>query len=217
MQTAAEYLSRTESAVRHQFAGIEQYMEVLREVTRPVFVTSTPPGPIQDAEFEHWRASNAAALAAAREAEQRFLAEAFALDTLCGAVLHVAEKGLELYGGGKEVPEHLSSAVGAKLSKYCVGRTVRTVPLGLVVYAARNQHAHFNERSLKAPSAAVFDALATGHGYGRNGERIVDPAFDLGNIGLVSYASNVTALIGWRGYDAYIADMRAMLGVVSAG
>ena len=130
MQTAAEYLSRTASAVRHQFAGIEQYLAILREVTRPVFVTSAPSGPEQDAEFERWLASNASQLAAARDAEKRFMAEAFALDTLCGAVLHVAEKALEIYARGTEVPAHLSYAVGPKLAKYCVGRTVRTVPLG---------------------------------------------------------------------------------------
>lgn len=211
MQTAAEYLSRTESAVRHLFAGIEQYIALLREVTRPVFVTGTAWGPEQDVEFERWCASNASQLTAARDAERRFMAEAFALDTLCGAVLHVAEKALEIYARGTEVPTHLSNAVGPKLSKYCVGRIVRTVPLGLAVYAARNQHTHFNDGSLKAPSAAIFEALATGHGCGRSGERIVDPAFDLGNPGLVSYASNVTALIGWRDYDSYFADMQAMV------
>lgn len=145
------------------------------------------------------------------------MAEAFALDTLCGAVLHVAEKALEIYGRGTEVPEHLSHAVWPNLAKYCVGRTVRRVPFGLVVYAARNQHAHFNHNSLKAPNVAVFEALATAHGYGGNEERIVDPAFDLANPGLVSYASNVTALVRWRDYDSYLEDMNAMLGAHSGG
>ena len=96
MQSATEYLKRTESAVRRLFDGIDSYLGRLREATGVVFVTSEPYGPAQDAEYEAWSIANAEKIAAARDAEQEFIAESFALDTLSGAVLQVADKALEI-------------------------------------------------------------------------------------------------------------------------
>lgn len=210
MQSAAEYLIRTESAVRILFSGIDSYLSILRRVTGITFVTSEPYGPKQDAEFAAWQSENAERLAVARVAEREFMAESFALDTLCGSVLQVAHKALELYGSNNALPPDLPPTVKTQHAKFCVGRAVRTVPLGLIIYAARNQHTHFNDEALREPSSSVFRLLATAHGYG-NGQVIVDPAFDLNNQGPLSFASNVTSLIGWRSYEQYASDMRSML------
>ncbi len=212
MQSATEYLSRTESAVRLLFTGVDSYMGLLRDATGVVFVTGEPYGPKQDAEFEAWKTQNAHRLVAAREAERRFLAESFALNTLCGSILQVADKALELYSSNQSIPSGLPSTLKPYHAKFCVGRTIRTLPLGLIVHAARNQHAHFNENSLREPGKSVFHQLATAHGYG-GGREFVDPAFDLNNQNLLSCASNVTSLVGWRSYDTYLADMRSMLRV----
>lgn len=212
MQTATEYLAKTESAVRRLFDGIDSYLELLRIAVNPVFVTSEPFGPVRDAEFEAWQVENAESLTAARQAEQEFIAESFALDTLSGAVLQVAEKALDLYGKGVAIPPEWSGVVKPTKAKYCSGRLVRTVPLGLVIRAARNQHAHFNERPLHEPNATVFERLATAHGY-PTPEPVRDPAFDLSNPSLTSFASNITGLIRWRTYDQYMNDMRALLEV----
>lgn len=210
MQSAADYLLRTESAVRLLFSGIDSYLSVLRKATGVTFVTGEPYGPKQDAEFAAWQIENAERLAAARAAEREFIAESFALDTLCGSILQVADKALELYGSNRAIPPGLPDSLKSHHAKFCVGRTVRTVPLGLVVYAARNQHTHFDEEALREPSASVFHLLATAHGYG-GGQQIIDPAFDLNNQSLLSFASNVTSLIGWRSYEQYATDMRTML------
>lgn len=212
MQSAADYLRQTESAVRLLFSGVDSYLRLLRTATGITFVTSEPYGPMQDAEFAAWQTQNAQRLTTAREAEQQFLAESFALDTLCGSILQVADKALELYSSNQTIPSGLPSTLKPYHAKYCVGRAIRTLPLGLIVYVARNQHAHFNEEALREPGKSVFHQLATAHGYG-HGQKIVDPAFDLNNLNLLSFASNVTSLIGWRSYDTYLLDMRSMLGV----
>lgn len=216
MQTPKEYLYKTESAVRRLFEGIDEYLAVLRRATGVTFVTGTPYGPTQDAEFETWREANRERLDAARKAEHEYLAETFAVDTLCGAILQVAGKALEMYGRNTTLPDALPPAVKTSHAKYCVGRIVRTLPLGLVVFAARNQHTHFNDEALREPSLSVFQRLATAHGYG-GGEPFSDPAFDLSNPSLVSYAGNVTSLIGWRSFEEYDQDMRAMLNVAGEG
>jgi hypothetical protein len=211
MQTASDYLARTESAVQRLFAGVESYMSILKQATGLTFVTGEPYGPAQDAEFAAWQRENAERLVAAKQAEQEFIAESFALSTLCGAVLQVAGKAIEIYGENTVAPAELATAIKGNLTKFCIGRRVRTVHLGLVIYAARNQHTHFNDGELREPSRLVFRLLATGHGYG-SGQEIVDPAFDLRNERVLSFASNVTSLIGWRSYENYVVDMRALLG-----
>lgn len=210
MQSAAEYLLRTESAVRVLFSGVDSYLSVLQKVAGVTFVTSELSGPRQDAEFAAWQLANVEHLAAARSAELEFMAESFALDILCGSILQVACKALELYGSNKNIPTGLPATLKLHHAKFCVGRAVRTIPLGLVIYAARNQHTHFNDETLREPSASIFHLLATAHGYG-GCQEIVDPAFDLNNQSLLSFASNVTSLITWRSYDQYSADMCSML------
>ena len=208
MQSAEDYLRKTESAVRLLFTGIDSYLQVLRQATGVVFVSGELDDSKREAEFAAWLIENEQRLAAARVAERDFIAESFALDTLCGSVLQVAEKALELYGTNNVIPTGLPAAVKSQHAKFCVGRPIRTVPLGLVIYAARNQHTHFNDDGLREPSSSVFNLLATQHRFGPG---IVAPSFDLKNDRLLSYASNVTSLLHWRSYEQYIADMRSML------
>lgn len=143
--------------------------------------------------------------------KREFIAESFALDTLCGSILQVAGKAIELYGSSTEIPLGLPNTLKVHHAKFCVGRSVRTIPLGLVIYAARNQHTHFNDEAMREPSASIFQLLATAHGYGGE-QQIIDPAFDLNNQSLLSFASNITSLIGWRSYEKYATDMGSMLG-----
>jgi hypothetical protein len=94
MQTAPEYLLRTESATRLLFSGVQSYLALLKKVTGVTFISDEPHGPKQDLEFAVWQQANAEPLKEARAAEREFLAESFALDTLCGSILQVAEKAL---------------------------------------------------------------------------------------------------------------------------
>ncbi|SFH58614.1 hypothetical protein SAMN05216299_1275 [Nitrosospira sp. Nsp14] len=210
MRSAKEYLKLTESAVCHLFDGIDSYLNVLHEATSVVFVTSTPRGPAQDAEYGAWTVANAEKIATARTAEQEFIAESFALDTLCGAVLQIAVKAVEIYSVNRELPPEWAQVVNPRLAKFCIGRKVRTVPIGLIIYAARNQHTHFNDEQLREPNATVFARLATSHGYPSR-ELVADPAFDISNPYLTSYATNVMSLIQWKSYKQYLNDMQSLL------
>lgn len=210
MKSAEDYLERTESAVRHLFRAVDGYIETLRAGIKPIFVSGLPYGPELDAQYSAWRIENADALEEAKTARQAFRAETFALDTICGAILQIAEKGLEIYSQNTRVPNAWKVNIPAYLAKFCVGREVRSTPLGLIVYAARNQHTHFNDPKLRMASASVFTNLAREHGYSSSA---LDPAFDLENPILTSYASNVTALIEWRSVEKYQDDMRNMLGL----
>ena len=207
MQTFDEYLSKTESAVRHLFGAIDAYRSLLDKVHAPIFISSTLDDQEREKELEAWLTRHADAIQVAREAERRYFDESFALATICGAVLQVADKAIECFSMHTEIPPGWDGAVTEHSARYCVGRIIRNAPLGLVVLAGRNQHMHFDNEKPRRLSVAVFDRLAIYHGRNTDPE-VRDPAFDLRNERLVSYAHNIAAILEWDSYDAYEADLR---------
>jgi len=215
MQTAIEYLEKTESAMRKLFEGIDSYLAPLRR-SRSAFESSTADDEKRRVERDTWFRQNKSAIAASFANQREFVAESFAQAVLCGAILQVATKAIEMYSVNSIVPLEWGETKGMSkknVVKFCYGRPVRGIPLGLVVYAGRNQHTHFqDEKGLHEPSKTDFERLATrkndGHEVGYR-----DPAFDLANDRLVSFASNITELLGWQSYEAYNQDIRSMLKI----
>ena len=82
--------------------------------------------------------------------------------------------------------------------------------LGLIILAGRNQHMHFGDEPLRDPNVSIFARLASFGSMGGD-ETVHDPAFDLENKNLVSFAHNITALIGWRSFGNYQRDLRELL------
>ncbi len=196
METAAEYLDKTESAVKILFDGIDAYFEVLRN------------------EHVQLAAENPEKLQAAFEAQRSFVAEYFALATLCGAVLQIAAKAIECYSKVDDVPEDCQDWINSKqwvtARPFCIGRRVHDVPIGLVIYAGRNQATHFNEKKLFELNEAIFRRLSVGNSSIKNKD-LLDPSFDLSNPNLTIFADNITRLLGWRSFHEYDEDMRALL------
>lgn len=131
----------------------------------------------------------------------------FARDVLCGSILQIADKAIELFSSNQDIPEDWNSFVHKKQAKYCIGRLVRSVPIGLIILAGRNQYTHFNDQNLHSLNKKVFSVLASSHGEGD----FIDPAFDVENRYLDSYASNIVSLLGWEFYDNYLSDIRSLL------
>lgn len=210
MQSGAEYLQRTASAVKKLFEGIESYTAGLKRAVPPVFLSSAASQAQRDAEFEAWRERHDAEIKAALQAQRDYFAESFALATLCGSVLHVAAKGVEQFSTAAEIPPDWAPVIKGGHARYCVGRQVYGVPIGLIILAGRNQHAHFGEEPLRDPNVTIFRRLATFHTRASEPE-YRDPAFDLDNKALVSFAHNITALLGWRSFEAYEKDLRSLV------
>lgn len=210
MQSGTEYLERTASAVKKLFEGVESYTAGLERAVPPVFVSSGSDRAQADAEFETWRRRHDAEIKAAFQAQRDYFAETIALATLCGSVLQVAAKALEQYSTAVAVPGDWAQVIKGKHARYCVGRQVYGVPIGLVILAGRNQHMHFGEEPLREPNVTIFERLATFHTRASD-PAYRDPAFDLDNKALVSFAHNITALLGWRSFDAYGRDLRALV------
>lgn len=198
--------------MRKVFEAIDSYLQILQPPLMPSITTTYSDKATLKVKFEEWAKKNEEAIAAARQAQQKFVTETFALSTLCGVVLQVAYKAIELFSRNTTIPSDLSHLIGegSKAKIFCCGKHIRGVPVGLVIYAGRNQHMHFDDPDLREPSRSVLDLLAS-YFCLRTEMCVMDPAFDTENRKLVSLSANITGLIGWRSYDAYIKDMHALL------
>src|SRR5690606_23542809 len=69
VETAADYLKRTESAARKLFEGIESYLERLQRAVPPVFVSSGANRQQADVELEAWKKRHDAEIKASLAAQ----------------------------------------------------------------------------------------------------------------------------------------------------
>lgn len=213
MDTSLDYLVRTESASRHLFDAADTYQQVLRDTPLPVTVSDVSENDaVESRNLSRWFEKNREAIEKRREAERKYFAESFALGVLCGSILQVAAMGIQLFSGNTTVPTRYQDIIkpGSKDARFCIGRSVRSVPLGLVILAGRNQYNHINAEKLREPNLRIFDDLSL-NWPGSTGDGRKDPAFDLKNDRLINYASNIVALMGWNNYVAYRTDMEALL------
>ena len=215
LQSAAEYLKETEPAVRNLFKNLEQYYAILKKIKNPAFVSPYTSKEDYDVAFKKWQRKSRAAYKRAFERQRQYWGYRFSIGTLCGAILQIAHMGINLYSKNKVIPPELSSIIKpkSKVACFCIGRGVREVPIGLIIYAGRNQYAHWDEEHLENEvNKWVFNTLATKHGI-KSPEKFKDPNFDLDNENILIYSSNLLSILGWDTYDSYIADMKGLLNL----
>lgn len=218
INTPREFLTKTESAVRKLFAGVDEYVMIIRQGHTPVFSGTFPDKQRHDEPFEAWLSKNDQAINISLTAQREFSNESLALGMLCGAILQVAATGIRWFSRNSVIPDNFTVSLGKKkkaVAPFCIGRYVRNVPIGLIIYSGRNQYNHMDGEELHEPNRAVFDCLAKNHGYASD-EPFLDPSFDLNNTTLINYSANVTALSGWRCYDNYFTDMSQLFASLSS-
>lgn len=242
MNSGEEYLKRTESAVIKIFEGIDSYIQILRDSKPPIYVGNAGDTLNQRPVYKNWVAANQAEIQASLKAQKEFSAESFALATLCGSLLQIAAMGIQWFSENEEIPENLPESLYSllkpknKLTKFCIGRRLRGLPIGLAIYAGRNQFNHMDDDELREPNVTIFNLLA--HNYAGTTELSLedpafvedvtlsveevediteqfpkDPAFDLENGILINFASNITGLLEWRDYESYYSDVYSLIVV----
>lgn len=113
-------------------------------------------------------------------------AHQIAVQSVCGAILHIAKQGISIVHGG--------------LGNAPSGRSIGTVTLRDVVWQGRNQAIHYEEENFHEPVVHVFHALEASHGAD----------FSLQNYAGQSRARQVVDLLGWNSYQAYLSDARQL-------
>lgn len=216
MNSAEEYLKQTESAAVKIFEGIDAYFKILQNSPPPIYIGDAGDTLNQRPTYKNWVAANRGAIQSSLKAQREFSAESFALSTLCGSLLQIAAMGIQWFSKNEEIPEFLPEALYSlmqsknKLIKFCIGRKVRHVPIGFLIYAGRNQSNHLDDKKLSALNTTIFNLLALGYEDATE-QSPKDPAFDLENAILINFSSNITGLLGWRDYKSYYADMYSLI------
>ena len=208
---STKYIEETKHAVKQLFETIAYYRRMLDEMPSPVFVSDTPFDDKEswEREFNQWQENHRREIERSLEKSWEYLGLSFSNATLCGSVLQIASMGIELFSSNTQIPSCCSSFVkpGQKAIKHCIGREVRGLPIGIIIYAARNQYNHWDDPQPHRITKAIFDSLACNHGYGE----VRDPAFDLSNANLRIYSHNILGLLGWKSYEDYEKDIRAII------
>ena len=210
MNSLEQYIDQTKSAVLILFKGINSYIEILHNSPLPVYIGDSGDKKARKPNYTNWLSINESRIKSSLDAQRKFSAENFALSILCGSLLQIAYKGIELFSTNNIIPKNLSKELlpyvkSSKTIKFCIGNKLHNVEKGLVIYAGRNQYNHFNDTNLSELNRNIFRLIAN------QDSSFEDPAFDLENEHLISYAANILALLEWNSYESYVKDMFAII------
>ncbi len=195
-----EYFRDTERAVRHLYAGLDSCWSHYREA------------------LEHWDISQVGQplTSERRVALNRYLELAgkyfdlkFSEAMFAGAILQVAYMGIRLFSRQGSVPSNYKRLVGSTKTaiQFCIGQERHGIPVGLIIYAARHQYNHWDEKPHDV-TTNVFHALSAA--FSEN--MWFDLAFELSNQTINVYANEVLLVaLGWTTYDKYLAEMRSLV------
>ncbi|PLW82524.1 hypothetical protein CWI75_12300 [Kineobactrum sediminis] len=211
MQTPFDFLERTKSAVEHLLDGINEYIAILNPAAGPILVGIYKTQAERGAAMARWIKYNQSEFQQAQQVQRDYMAEQDAMGVLCGSLLQIAAVGVERYGRNQIIPGNIYPSIkaGSRQEKFCTGRLIRNVQLGLVIYAARNQYNHLDELELHKTSTAVMNLLATEHDYGPG---IRDPAYDMQNRQLDNYLQCFDPMINTAAKRESVEDPNPSLG-----
>lgn len=215
MEQVKDYLSKTKSAVQKVFEAYNSYLDLMRIPQRPVFFGW---GDFHSEEnksaYVKWLIENKAALEERHRRDDEFVFELFARSTLAGTILQFSYNGIKIFSKNDVVPENFNNVIKANSTpaKFCIGRLIDETPIGLIIYAGRNQAMHFDDKDLNEPSRTVFNRLA--NWYGPTSKKwFINDNYDLDNDQIIHYAGNILYKLGWSDYIFYEQDMLEMLQI----
>ncbi len=198
--SAKKYLKETEPAVKHMYAALEHYVK------------------LNPRRKENKRKNGSAQ---ARKEVIRYLGrgiDATGLDmakaTLCGAIVHVAYSGIKQYSKNGTIPiscGKLDIPIEDNNAKFYVGREIHGIPMGLIVYAAREQFSNWEKGTPSNPTAkGVFEHLRSV----RKKNIWQDLIYEL-DWPVKRPVSHHVLLqeLNWQTYEDYITDMQQALSL----
>lgn len=183
--TISDYLSQSEKATVQLFESLAFYHDIIKESLPPMYISSRSDGVCDQEEFEQWERDNHDMVQKSLEKQREYFGHTFSQGVICGSIIQIASMGIQTFSSNDSIPDDCSELVaeGSKAVKFCIGRTVRTLPIGLIIYAARNQYNHMDDDAYSQITTNIFDRVA----FAVSGGGFKDPAFDLNNQNLRNY------------------------------
>ena len=200
---AGEYLDLTEHAVRYFYAGLDSCWQVYKQALQHWDVSQIGK-PLTEKEMERARKY-------VEQAGEYFYLK-FSEGTLAGAITQVAATGIRLFSSNKVIPDDCKDIVPPAANSvipFCVGKRKFGLPVGLIIYAARNQYAHWEEDPHQVTTNVFRHLVIT---FWDN--PLYDLAYDLDNPTIDIYANEI--LLGglnWTTYEKYRTEMEELLGL----
>lgn len=205
MEPYRKYFFDTEHATISMFENLNYYLDLLSKIDHPVFISDSSNKKENDEELNKWLKQNRAKILVSLEKEKEYFGYSISKGAICGSILQIAFMGILQFSTNTTIPYELESILkeGNKAVKFCIGRKVREVPIGLIIYAGRNQYNHMDKKIYNKTTTYVFNSLSN---ISLKND-IKDPAFDLNQPKISNYSSNILAILGWDNYENYIIDM----------
>lgn len=225
-----EYISQTEHALKGMFDLLRYYDGLFHEAAQasPVFSLrhSGGEGEFQDALIA-WQnqPSTQQSMGVAATLWEKHSAIQFSRHVIAGSILQIACKAIELFSTNDTADtdtdylfQHLSAEKKAQHLKFLVGRKVKGIHIGLVIYAGRNQYNHFEQTKLSQLNRSIFHALALEDATDFVGEEknFKNPSFDLDNLDVGVRSSIILSALGWRSYSDYESDIQSIFTPVAS-
>lgn len=191
------------------FENLNFYLDLLSKVDVPIFISSYSDKAEHDEARNNWIKQNRHRMMAFLEKEKEYFGYSISKGAICGSILQIAFMGILQFSTNTAIPDEWKRSLkeGNRAVRFCIGRKVREVPMGLIIYAGRNQYNHMDEKKYHKTTTCVFSKLSS-IGPENDGE---DPAFDLDRPEIANYSSNMLAILGWDSYENYILDMFDLL------
>ena len=196
--SARKFLKETEPAVKHMFAALVHY-DLLNPPRKEYYKKN---GCVQ-----------------ARKEVIKFMGRsitAMGLDmakaTLCGAIVEVAYSAIKQYSKNRAIPiscGKLDIPLDNDKVKFYVGREVHGIPLGLLIFAAREQYSNWEAGTPSNPTAkGVFEHLRSV----RKRDIWQDLLYELDwPVKRPAPHYIIQKELQWHAYDDYLADMSFVL------
>ena len=209
MHSIEEYIEGTRSAVQKLYQAVDSYYDLLREPQRPAFTFWGEYNEKVRRTHEKWTEENKTVLEERASRDEKFAAETFAIATLCGSILQFPSMAIEICSKNTKSHHKFLDLIpdNHKVAKFCIGREVNEVPIGLIIYAGRNQAHHYDDKQYGKVTERVFQNLATWYSPTFN-KSFTDSRLDLSNENVINFAANILWLLEWQNYESYEFGLR---------
>ena len=202
-QSVEDYIARTEHAVKHLYAGLDSCWSYYTKALEHWDITQVnePMTPERKAALDRY-------LQLAGTYFELKLSEAM----FAGGILQMAYMAIRLYSKNCAIPESCTDIVRPNQKgalPFCIGREEYGLPLGLIIYAGRNQFSHWDDETPHDITKSIFDKLS----FSFIDNPLSDLAFSLANPSINVYASELLQVaLKWGSYEKYVSELEALLG-----
>lgn len=210
--TPQKYIKEITHAAKQLFKGLSYYHHLLQSVETPVFTATYDNEAEFQRKYDNWLRQNSSRVKAYNEHVKEYFGYAISKAALCGAILQIAFTGMKLHTRKRQrIPTSCKAIFKGEeksnAKNYCIGRLVYDIPMGLIIYAGRNQYSHMEDKKYNNVTERVFEHLTV---FDMDG-KYRNPQFDLAVRNKDIYADNIVSILEWTDLKPFLKDMKVML------